>query len=111
MSALGHKRTSATLFDDLVGAGEQRGWDGNAEHLRGFEVDDEFELGGELNWQMGDGGAFKYPVYVRSGTMKAIHKINAIANERARFHEFAVSTNGREASCRGGSCDICSIHD
>jgi hypothetical protein len=44
------------LLDHLVGAGEQRGWDGDAEHLRSLEVDDEFELGGELNWQMGDGG-------------------------------------------------------
>jgi hypothetical protein len=40
-------------------AGEQRGWDGDADHRRGLEVDDEFELGGKLNWQMGDGGAFE----------------------------------------------------
>src|SRR5215472_16055256 len=108
---LGTLQQRGSLFDDFVGAGEQRGWDGDAEHLRGLEVDDEFELGGELNWQMGDGSAFKYLVYVRCGAMKAIHKINSVANERPRFHEFAVSTNGRELSCRRGSGDICSIHD
>ena len=61
-----------SLFDHLVGAGEQRGCDGNAAHLRSLEVDDEFELGGELNWQMGDKCAFKYLVYVRCGAMLQI---------------------------------------
>src|SRR5262245_44248440 len=46
-----------SLFEHVVGAGEQRGWDGDAEHLRGLEIDDEFECGGELNGQMGNGGA------------------------------------------------------
>ena len=44
------------LFDHFIGAGEQRGWDGDADHPRGLEVDDEFKLGGKLNWQMGDRG-------------------------------------------------------
>jgi hypothetical protein len=72
------------LIRYFVGAGEQRGWDGDAEHLRGLQVDDEFELGGKLNWQMGHGSAFKYLVYVRCGAMKAILKINSVANEPAR---------------------------
>ena len=113
MSAMGQKRTHAmqqrgSLFDHFVGAGEQRWWDGDAKHLRGFEVDDKFEIGGELNRQMGDKGTFKYLVYVRCGAMKAILKINSIANERPRFHELAVATNGREPSCRCGSGDIMS---
>src|SRR5215475_3566786 len=100
-----------SLFDHFVGAGEQRGWDGDAEHLRSLEVDDEFELGGELNWQMGDRGAFKYLVYVRCGAVEAILKINSIANEPARFYELPVSKNGREPSCRCGSGDIYSPQD
>src|SRR5215216_1751420 len=36
---------NSILFDHLVGAGEQRGWNGNPEYLRGPEIDDEFELG------------------------------------------------------------------
>ena len=33
------------LFDHLVGGGQQRYRDGEAEHLGGLEVDDELELG------------------------------------------------------------------
>ena len=97
---------SGYSLDHLVGAREQRGWDGDAEHLRGLEVDDEFEPGGELNWQMRDRGAFEYFIYKCCGAVKPILKINSIANKPARFYELAISKNGREPSCRRGSGDI-----
>jgi hypothetical protein len=31
-------------LNDLVGGGQQRFWNGEAERFRGFEVDDQFEL-------------------------------------------------------------------
>src|SRR5258708_40187345 len=34
-------RTSRTSFDHLIGAGEQRGWNGEAERLRRLEIDHE----------------------------------------------------------------------
>src|SRR5712692_121395 len=37
--------TTPRLFDDLVGAGEQRGRYGEAESFRGLEVDQQLELG------------------------------------------------------------------
>src|SRR5258708_39505156 len=34
-------RTSRTSFDHLIGAGEQRGWNGEAERLRRLKIDHE----------------------------------------------------------------------
>src|SRR5215210_5955805 len=42
-------RKSSVLFDHFVGAVEQRQWDGEAERLRGFEIDHQFELGRQLH--------------------------------------------------------------
>jgi hypothetical protein len=43
---LGQKRTSHYSFDYVIGAREQVRRHGEAERLRGLEVDDELELGG-----------------------------------------------------------------
>jgi hypothetical protein len=50
MSALGQKRTHAaqqkgSLFDQLVGAAEQRRWYGKARRFGGLEIDDQLEFG------------------------------------------------------------------
>jgi len=45
MSEKCQKRKWLALFDDLVGAGEQRGRHVKAQRLRGLEIDHEFEFG------------------------------------------------------------------
>jgi hypothetical protein len=55
MSALGQKRThapqqTASLFDHLFGARDQRLRHGKAERFGGFEVDHQFILGRHLDW-------------------------------------------------------------
>jgi hypothetical protein len=42
----------ARLFDHLVGTGEQRWWNNEAEGLRRLEVDDQFEFGWQYDWQV-----------------------------------------------------------
>src|SRR5215470_13129755 len=53
MSALGQKRTSATLFDHLVGLREQRWRDRYAKCLSCLEVDHQFVLGWRLYREIG----------------------------------------------------------
>ena len=48
---VGHKPTSAASFDHLVGAGEQRGRDGNAERLRCFQINSQHVSGRCLHRQ------------------------------------------------------------
>ena len=40
----------APLFDHLVGAGDERRWDFEAERPRSLEVDGQVELGRTFNW-------------------------------------------------------------
>jgi hypothetical protein len=57
----------ATSFDHPVGAGEQRWRDGEAERFGGFEIDDQLNLGGLLDRQVGGLLAFENAACVYTG--------------------------------------------
>jgi hypothetical protein len=60
-------RSSSTLFDHLVGAGEQRDRDGDAKRLGFLEVDDQLDLGELLDRQIGRLLALKNAAGVDAG--------------------------------------------
>ena len=57
----------APLFDHLVGAGEQRGRQREAERRCCLEIDDKRELGGLLDQQVGGLLALKNPASTNAG--------------------------------------------
>ena len=75
------QRTSARLFDHLVGSGELRRWDGYAERPRGFKVDDEFKFGGLLHWKIARLLTTKNSIDVLSRSLERIFQVVSIRDE------------------------------
>ena len=58
----------ASLFDHLVGAGEKGFRNRKTDRFRGFDIDDEFELGGLIHRQVGGRGTIENAPHVNSST-------------------------------------------
>jgi hypothetical protein len=52
MSALGQKQTSTASFDHLVGAGDERRRNSQAQSLGGFEIENKLEFGRLIHWEI-----------------------------------------------------------
>src|ERR1700720_2545511 len=72
MSALGQKRTSAALFDHLIGAGEKGFWNCNAEHFGGPKIDIQIKLRGLLHREFTRLRTFQYPVDISRGATEKV---------------------------------------
>jgi hypothetical protein len=68
---MGHKPTSAGLFDYLVGEQLHLAGNGQAERLGGLEVDDEFEIGGLHHRQVGGLRAFEDAAAINRSVLKS----------------------------------------
>src|SRR5215469_695171 len=84
------------LFDDLVGAAEQRVWDGEAERLGGLEVDDELELCRLLDWQIGRLRTLQDLVHIGCGTPVHVTPVRPVRHEPARFYKLLSQKHRRE---------------
>src|SRR5690349_3929004 len=83
------------LFDDLVGAGEDRWRHGEAKRLRGLEIDDQLELGRLLDWQIGRSGAFENPPDVSTDIVIGVGQARSITDQAAGGDVYAKVIDGR----------------
>jgi len=81
----------ARLLNHLVGTRLQRQWHGEAERLRGLEVDHQLELGWLLHWKISGLGTPKDFVDVAGGTPKEVNEICPIGQEPAGCRKFSKS--------------------
>src|SRR5262245_20619398 len=76
------------LFDHLVGAGEARLSDCQADRRRGPEIDDQFEVGGLVDGDVGGLLAFENPVHALRGTSIPVGKAVPVGHEAALLRPF-----------------------
>ena len=84
-----------SLFDHLVGDGNQRRRDLEAERLRRFEVNDQLECCWLLNRQVGGIGTLDDLVDVNGGASTKIGNVYAVCDEAAYIYKLAESIHGR----------------
>jgi hypothetical protein len=79
-----------SLFDDLVGAAEQRIRDGEAQRFRGLEIDHELDFRRLLKRQISRFLTLEYSPGVDASLSKSLTLIRTIAHQPARRRECAV---------------------
>src|SRR5690242_1481690 len=88
-------RYSALSFDDLVRPRQHIGWNGEADLLGGFEIDQELELRRLLDRQIAGFGTFENFVHVNRGTAPIVQKIGSITHQSARLHKVTCRVDRR----------------
>jgi hypothetical protein len=85
----------AASFNHFVGAGEQRGRDGEAEHLRGPKINNQLQLGRKLHGQIAGRCSGQDFLHVNCRTAKTLPQIDSIADQPAVHDMFAISPTMR----------------
>ena len=80
----------ASLFDHLIGAGEQCGWHGEAERLCGLEIDDQLDFRGLLDRQVGCLLPLENPAGVDADLTVCVRATASVANQATSCGELAI---------------------
>src|SRR6516162_9905135 len=90
--------------DYLIGLEEERRGDGQAQFLRGLQVDDQLELHGLLHGQVGGLGTLQDLIHIPGYALELVRTAHPIADEAARLHKWPDAVHGRQAA-RGRELD------
>jgi hypothetical protein len=82
-------RRRLALFDHLVGADEQRRWDGQVEHRGGLIVDNQFELVRLHDRQVRRLGTLEDAAGISASLAPCIRNVGSIAHKPASIGKFA----------------------
>src|SRR6516225_10058720 len=94
------------LFDHLVGAREQRGWDRKSERVGGFEVDLQLEFRGQLHRKIARLGARKNLARVIAGPPKYVEDAGAVAHQATGFGKVRGCVDGRDCVTSDDRCKL-----
>src|SRR5262245_23320678 len=92
-----HKETHAlqrnlALFDHLVRAGDQRGWESETERLGCLEIDYDLKLCWLFDWQIRRCLALQYPIDIPRRTLRHGRVVESVGKQSSR--------GGKSLMCR-----------
>src|SRR5664280_201854 len=95
-SRLMHRSKTASLFDHLVGAGDERGRHDETKCLGSLEVDEQLEFGGLIVRDVARFGPVEDLVHVIRKTLGEFAEVRRIGHQPAQVHVVAIGINYRE---------------
>lgn len=83
-------------FDHLIGGGKHHRRDGDAERLRGLQIDDKLEFGGLLHRQVGCLFAFENSAGVDAAQTSRLRNVASVTHQATDCGEFSKGANCRK---------------